>query len=219
MAHLCSLPCLAVGLSEAKRPQASLLSASLAPQTVLGHSPSLQGPSLPSQQLSTAQGPIMDSHRQTQPPYPPVSDSVQQPALYTMNSNQYSMPAQTSSPYQAPQNWQQQQQQQRPQPTYPYVAEGVSDAVSAQHRDTTSSPVSTTSSGIPAGRAAASYPVISPAGLDQDPKQKQQPPVFPDIQLNKDVARPVLSARPVAVAQEPARQGTNRYLLRTLGLA
>jgi hypothetical protein len=33
--------------------------------------------------------------------------------------------------------------------------------------------------------------------------------MFPDIQLNKDAGRPVLSAPPVAVTQELAPQGKN----------
>lgn len=121
-------------------------------------------------------------------------------------------------PYRAPAVAWNSQQQLTPehQPSYPFVAEGVSDAVrNQQHRDTAaSSAASRTSSGIPAGRSsAASYPVISPAGLDQDPKEqhKQQAAMFPDIQLNKDTAaRPVLSAPPVAVTQQPAPQGNMR---------
>lgn len=152
----------------------------------------------------------MDPHHpaaQGPPSFPSIPDSVQQPSVYADLSNPY-------VPYRAPAAAHRQQQLAEHQPTYPFVAEGVSDAVrSQQHRDTAaSSAASRTSSGIPAGRSsAASYPVISPARLDQDPKeqQKQQAAMFPDIQLNKDTAAcRVLSAPPVAVAQQPAPQGT-----------
>lgn len=87
---------------------------------------------------------------------------------------------------------------------YPYVPQqGLPDTLPSQQRDTSSSPVSRTSSSIP-----VSYPVISQASLDKAPKQpRQQAPLFPDIQLNKDTARPALSVPPVAVTQETTRPG------------
>lgn len=126
--------------------------------------------------------------------------------MYADSNNPYvqSSAAAAGNPHLPPQMWQAAQQ---PQPMYPYVPQGVSDTLPSQQRDT-SSPVSRTSSSIPASRGVPSYPVISQASLDKAPKQ-QQVPMFPDIQLNKDTARPILAAPPVAVTQpqEQARPG------------
>lgn len=151
----------------------------------------------------------MDPRYPAQPFVAPVNGSMPQQSMTTDPSNpfvaQYSMPA-AGNPFLGPQtSWQQQQQPQ--QPLYPYVPQqGLPDTLPSQQRDT-SSPVSRSSSSIP-----VSYPVISQASLDKVPKQpKQQAPLFPDIQLNKDAAlRPVLSVPPVAVTQETTRPGRSR---------
>jgi len=146
----------------------------------------------------------MDPRRLAQPPYPHHPSSDQNDYGYTIPSNpflEHNMPVATDNPFLAPQPWQQQQQ---PQPRYPYVAQDMPDA--APRRDTSGSPISSSGSGIPASHGSPSYPVISAASLDRAPKKAQQP-MFPDIQLNKDTAGPILTAPPVAVAPEPARPG------------
>lgn len=147
----------------------------------------------------------MDPRSPAQPNHTPNHNSDPRTSLGHY-SNPFLQPAAPSSSFMTQQSWQQPQQQQ-PQAMYPYVPQGVSDAVPSQNRDTAGSPVSRTSSGIPANRGAVSYPVVSPAGLDRAPQEKkQQPPLFPDVYHNKDAAGPVLNAPPVAV-QEPARPG------------
>lgn len=145
----------------------------------------------------------MDPRRLAQPPYPHHPTFDQNDYVHTAPRNpflEHNMPVATDNPFLAPQPWQQQQ----PQPTYPYVAQDMPDA--ALRRDTSGSPVSSRSGGIPASHGSPSYPVISAASLDRAPKKAQQP-MFPDIQLNKDVAGPILTAPPVAVVPEPARPG------------
>lgn len=148
--------------------------------------------------------------------YPAIHNNApsttQQEPLYADDPSnpfvQQPVAAGSDNPFLAPQLWQQQQAPQYQQPTYPFVAQGtMSDAVQTQgHRDTTGgSPVSSTSSGIPASHGGgSSYPVISSASLGKKPKPQ---PIFPDIQLSKDVAATVLAAPPVAVMPEPARPG------------
>jgi hypothetical protein len=152
----------------------------------------------------------MDPRSPAQPQQASFRDSDPRDSLHGRSGNPFLQPAAPGSAFVAPQTWQQPQQQQQPQAMYPYVPQGVTDAVPNQNRDTSGSPVSRTSSGIPANRGAASYPVVSPAGLDRAPQEKKlQPPLFPDVYHNKDAAGPVLNAPPVAV-QEPARPGMSK---------